>query len=503
MNEQKAYKLLLEEFKDIIILKQVRSILEWDFETYIPPKGVSQRSKEVALLASLIHKRLTNPKIGKFLEITKETLKSFDKIELRNITLISRDYARAKSVPEVLVNKLAMQEILTTNAWKEAKKKNDFLTFKKEFDKLLELVKERARCLNPNNDPFDTLLDEFEPGFNSEILSGIFDQVKAGVVPLIQACSNSSIKPDDSLIMRHCPINIQKKLSDDVVELVKYDLERGRIDQTEHPFSTGFYDDVRITTHYFDKNFASAFYSDLHEAGHGIYEQNLSRKYKYQPIGTASSDGMHESQSRFIENYIGRSREFWEYYLPRFKELTNNIFSDITLDDLYLAINKVKPSKIRVDADEVTYSLHVIIRFEIERDLLTGRITTDQLPEIWNQKYKDYLGIDIENDSEGVLQDIHWACGEFATFPSYILGNIFGAQMLNKISLDIPNYKDFIRKGELKPIIGWLNKEIHEPSNLFDPLELIKQATGEEMNPDYFISYLTEKYSEIYRLNNL
>jgi carboxypeptidase Taq len=479
------------------------SILEWDFETYIPPKGVTQRSEEIAILASLIHKRLTNPKIGELLEIMKENLdlSSFDKIEERNFILISRDYTRAKRIPEELVKKLAMQEILTVDAWKKAKKKKQFLIFKQEFDKLLELVKERVRCLNPNIEPFDVLLDEYEPGFNSEILSEIFDKVKAGVVPLIQACVNSSIKPDDSLIMRRCPIDIQKKLSDDVIELVQYDLERGRIDETEHPFTTGFYDDVRITTHYFEQNFVSAFYSDLHEAGHGVYEQNLSENYKYQPIGTATSDGMHESQSRFIENYIGRSREFWEYYMPRFKALTGDIFSDITLDDLYHALNQVKPSKIRVDADEVTYSLHVIIRFEIERDLLMGKITTDQLPEIWNQKYKEYLGVDIVNDSEGVLQDIHWACGEFATFPSYVLGNIFGAQMLNKISIEIPNYKDFIRKGELKPIITWLNKKIHEPSNLYDPLELIKHATGEEMNPEYFIRYLNEKYSKIYKFN--
>ncbi|MHA2074948.1 MAG: carboxypeptidase M32, partial [Candidatus Hodarchaeales archaeon] len=369
MNKQEAYKLLLKEFKDIIILKQVVSILEWDFETYIPPKGVPQRSEEIAILASLIHNRLTNPKIGELLEIIKENLdlSSFDKIEQRNITLISRDYTRAKRFPEELVKKLAMQEILTFDAWKKAKKKNQFLIFKQEFDKLLELVKERVRCLNPNIEPFDVLLDEYEPGFNSEILSEIFDKVKAGVVPLIQACINSSIKPDDSLIMRRCPIDIQKKLSDYVIELVQYDLERGRIDETEHPFTTGFYDDVRITTHYFEQNFVSAFYSDLHEAGHGVYEQNLSENYKYQPIGTATSDGMHESQSRFIENYIGRSREFWEYYMPRFKALTGDIFSDITLDDLYHALNQVKPSKIRVDADEVTYSLHVIIRFEIER----------------------------------------------------------------------------------------------------------------------------------------
>lgn len=280
--------------------------------------------------------------------------------------------------------------------------------------------------------------------------------------------------------------------------MVTYDLTRGRIDETEHPFSTGSFNDVRITTHYYEDDFSKSFFSVLHEAGHGIYDQNLDTNFKYQPIGDSASYGVHESQSRFLENVVGRSSEFWNYYFPRLNELTEGLFEDTDLWAFYRAINHVKRSKIRIEADEMTYGLHVIIRFEIERDLFANKINVDQLPQIWNDKYLEYLGVVIQNDAEGVMQDTHWSGGSFGYFPTYALGSLYNAQMLHAIKKDLPNYTSLLEAGNLSPVIQWLKKNIHIKGNLYDPPEIIEKVTGEPMNAKYFLQYLEEKYAEIY-----
>ncbi|MFX1285947.1 MAG: carboxypeptidase M32 [Promethearchaeota archaeon] len=494
------YKVLLKKIKDYLVLKQIENILDWDFETHMPPKGVKQRSEELAMIAALKHDKIVDPEIGELLERIKNdpSYSSLSDLEKREIYLIERKYKREAKIPKELVEELAKQKPVAIDAWKRAKKEAKFKLFQPELDMTIELTKKKAHYLDPDKEPFDALVDEFEPGLTSAQYTTLFEELKKGLIPIIQKCVSSPNQPDLSLLRRKCSIEIQKQLSEDISKLVHYDLERGRIDETEHPFTTGYYDDVRITTHYYEEDFSNSFYSVLHEAGHGLYDQNLSKKYKYQLVGDSASYGIHESQSRFIENLIGRSREFWEFYFPKFKEMTGDVFSEVEQDPFIHAINFVKPSKIRIEADEVTYCLHIIIRFEIERDLLSGKITIEQLPEIWNAKYKEYLGVDIKNDSEGVLQDTHWAGGYFSYFPSYAMGNIYNAQMLAKIAEDIPDYKEFMKKGQFKPIIDWLIENVHKYSNLYDPLELLKTITGEEINPKYFIDYLEEKYSKIY-----
>ncbi len=498
MDIKENYNALLKEYNDYMILDQIEDLINWDFETYMPPEGVTQRSKQLEMIATLVHEKITNPRIGELLEKIKNEIESFNEVEKRNISLISRKYNQKVKIPIELAGELAKQKAISTQTWKKAKKEKNYALFKPEFDKVLELSKKKANYIDPNKEPFDVLMDEFEPSMTSTIVTKIFNEMKNGLIPLIKKCTNSPNQPDSTLLKRNCSIDMQRKISEDITRLVNYDLERGRIDETEHPFTTGYYDDVRITTHYYENDFSDSFYSVLHEAGHAIYDQNLSREYKYQPIGWFSSYGIHESQSRFIENVIGRSREFWEFYLPKFKDITQETFSDIDLDSLVHTVNEVKPSKIRIAADEVTYGLHIIIRFEIERDLLAGKITTEELPKVWNAKYKDYLGVIIDNDAEGVMQDTHWASGYFGYFPSYALGNCYGAQMLAKMIEDIPNYKDLIKKGDLTPIINWMTEKVHKPSNLYDPPDLIKRISGEEINVKYFIQYLEEKYSKIY-----
>ncbi|MHA2155863.1 MAG: carboxypeptidase M32 [Candidatus Hodarchaeales archaeon] len=500
MTLQEDYDTLLQKNKKAIIYQMIQAQLGWDFETYMPSKGGQQRSMQFATLAADIHTLMTDPTIGELLNSIKNDTNYFSLTEAqkRNLFLIEKEYNRQTKIPADLVKEIAKHQVVAIETWKKAKAEKNYELFKPELKKALDLQKQRAHYLDPNKHPYDVLLDIYEPNMTSAMITDLFNELKKGLVPLINKIRSAPNQPDTSFLSRECPIPIQEKLATDLSNVVHYDLDRGRIDTTEHPFTTGYYQDVRITTHYYENEFDNALFSTMHEAGHAIYEQNLDEEFMYQPLGQASSLGLHESQSRFFENIIGRSPEFWEYYLPRFKELTGDIFDDIDSDKFLHAINHVKPSKIRVTADEVTYSLHVIIRFEIERDLSEGKITVDELPLIWNQKYKEYLGVDIEDDSEGVMQDTHWAAGLFGYFPTYALGNIYNAHQLHVIRKELPNYDELVRTGNLKPILEWLTKKVHKPASLYDPADLMQQITNEPINTKYFIEYCIKKYSQIY-----
>jgi carboxypeptidase Taq len=288
-----------------------------------------------------------------------------------------------------------------------------------------------------------------------------------------------------------------------LAEFIGYDVTSstfgGRIDETEHPFTTGYYDDVRITTHYYPSKFSASLFSILHEGGHAIYEQNMKPEWMYQPVGNACSMGFHESQSRFVENIIGRSREFWIYFLPKLKTLTGGALSDVVLDDFIHSINHVKPSKIRIEADEVTYGLHVIIRFNLERDLFSDKITISELPQVWNESYMKYLGVEIEDDSEGVMQDTHWASGLYGYFPSYALGNIYSGQLLACIEKNVLDWRTQISEGNFTTVKQWLVKNVHSYGNLYSPPDLIKIITGKPFTVAPFLNYLQEKYSGLYQ----
>ncbi|NHJ02710.1 MAG: carboxypeptidase M32 [Candidatus Heimdallarchaeota archaeon] len=506
MNLAEAYNELMEHSKEVIMLNNIRSILYWDFETYIPSKSVQQRSEQFGYLATKIHEKTTCSRIGELLKLIKEdsAYDSLNEIEKRNVYLVERESTREIKVPADLVAEIAKQSTIAVQAWKKAKAKaptnnNAYHEiFKPELDKILNLSVKRANYLDPDKSPFDVLLDEYEPGMTSEMVDVLFKELKEGLIPLIKKCMNSPNQPDKSILSRKIPIIIQEKLAIEAAKEVFYDLERGRIDTTEHPFTTGFYDDVRITTHFYETDFTNSLYSVMHEGGHGIYNQNMPKEYIYQPVGTYCSLGFHESQSRWMENLIGRSHEFWEHFFPKFKEITGDIFSDVSLESMLHAVNVVEPSKIRVTSDEVTYCLHVIIRFEVEQELLSGKITTEELPQIWNQKYKEYLGVDIEHDAEGVMQDTHWAGGGFGYFPTYALGNMYSAQMQATMKKELSDYKELIRTGNSKPIFDWLVKNVHRYGNRYDPPALIKKITREELSPKYFLNYLEEKYSSLY-----
>ena len=297
------------------------------------------------------------------------------------------------------------------------------------------------------------------------------------------------------------PVENQRKITQLITGTLGYDTASsqagGRVDETEHPFTTGYYDDVRITTHYYPNNFASSIFSVLHESGHALYEQNLNPDWQYQPVGSTCSYGIHESQSRFYENIVGRSKEFWTGFLPKIKQAAPSL-GNLQLEPFLQAVNRVERSKIRIEADEVTYSLHIIIRFELERDLFADKITVDELPEVWNQKYADYLGVKVENDSEGVMQDTHWASGLYGYFPSYALGNIYSGQLTAALTKDLPNWRRELAEGKLEGVNGWLKTNIHSKGDLYDPQELIKQATGRTLDSEPYLHYLNEKYGSLY-----
>jgi carboxypeptidase Taq len=504
---QSNYKKLIEKAREIAIFQSAESIIHWDMETMMPPKAIKLRSQQLALLSRIDHKMSTDPEIGKLLEkiMRHPEYDELDEIQKRNVYLIKKNYDEQTKLPEELVAEIAKQRAITVDTWKKAKAAKNFVMFKPELEKLVELQKKAAEILmkvKETANPYDALIDIFEPKMTAKAITTVFDELREGLVSILKKCENAPNQPDTSILKRKVPIDKQRQIAKLLAESVGYDIASknagGRIDETEHPFTTGYYDDVRITTHYFEDNFASSIFSVLHEAGHAMYEQNLNQKWMYQPVGNACSSGFHESQSRFVENIIGRSHEFWVYQLPKLKEIVGRTIADLKLDSFVHAINQVTPSKIRVEADEVTYGLHIIIRFDIERDLFADKIAVKELPEIWNQKYKDYLGIKIENDSEGVMQDTHWASGLYGYFPSYALGNIYSGQILAAMEKDQPNWREQIKKGNFDSVKNWLIKKIHTNGNLYDPPELIRKITGKELNVKPYLTYLEKKYSKLY-----
>ena len=502
-----SYKKLLEKTKNIVTLSSAAAILHWDMETMMPPRGIKLRSLQLAMLSRIGHKMSTDPAIGRLL---KETMKhpeysSLDSVHKRNLYLINKHYNEQTKLPEELVVETSKQEAITIDTWKKAKAAKDFLKFKPELEKLFNLKKQAAEILMKVKEtatPYDALIDIFEPKMTSGAISKVFKELKQGLISVLRKCEASPKQLDTSLLNRGVAIETQQKIGKLLAEFIGYDTESkesgGRIDETEHPFTTGYYDDVRITTHYYPNRFASAIFSILHEGGHALYEQNLKSEWMFQPVGDACSMGFHESQSRFVENIVGRSREFWIYFLPKLKKLAGKVLSDVDLDDFVCAVNKVAPSKIRVEADEVTYGLHVIIRFNLERDLFADKITIDELPQVWNESYRKHLGVNVEDDSEGVMQDTHWASGLYGYFPTYALGNIYSGQILARLEKDIRDWREQISNGDFRNVKQWLVKNVHSVGNLYSPPDLMKLIAGKELSVEPFLNYLNEKYSRLY-----
>jgi len=506
-NIHSLYKKLLTRTKDLMVLSSAQSVIHWDMETMMPPKAVEQRSQQLALLSRISHKMSTAPEIGKLLNVilTSPQHDSLSEVEKRNVHLIKKNYDEQTALPEKLVAETAKQQAITVNTWKKAKKAKSFPILKPELEKLVALNKQAAQILmqvKKTATPYDALLDSYEPKMTTDTIATTFNQLQKGLVTLLEKIQNSQNQPDTSILRIRIPMEKQRKIAQALTQTLGYDTTSptagGRIDETEHPFTTGYYDDVRVTTHYYPDNYTSAIFSVLHETGHALYEQNLNPNWKYQPAGATCSFGIHESQSRLYENIIGRSKEFWMHMLPKLKQITAPAHANVSLSQFVHAINKVKPSKIRIEADEVTYNLHVIIRFQIEKDLFADKIAVAELPETWNHKYKEQLGVNVENDSEGVMQDTHWASGLYGYFPTYALGNIYSGQLLAALEKDMQDWRRRIAQGNLEDIRGWLTKNVHSYGSLYDPADLMRRITGKKLDAKPYLEYLREKYSGLY-----
>jgi carboxypeptidase Taq len=500
-----AYDNLMKKMKEYILLSSTTSMIQWDYETYMPPKGLILRSEQLSVLKMMGHRMIIDPELGKLLDEIEKASKKLNDVQNRNVFITRREYDKRTKIPEELIAEIAKQNPISLDAWKKAKTASDWKIFEPELKKTIDLARERAEIeMKVKGIPilYDSMLDEFERRITSAQITKVFKELRDRLVPLSKKCAEATEGLDTSFLSNKVPIDIQRKIATDLATLVGYDTVSdqagGRIDEVEHPFTTGYYDDVRITVKYHEDNVSSAIYAILHEAGHALYEQNLNPDWKYQPIGWNASYGVHESQSRFIENIIGRSPEFLGFYLPRLKEFTGGSFPGVDDTTFIKAMNLVKPSLIRIEADEVTYSLHIIIRFELERDLFSDKISVSELPQAWNEKYSEYLGIDVPDDAQGVLQDTHWASGYFGYFPSYALGNVYDGMLLEEMKQDMPDWLNSIAKGEIIPVIDWMKQKVHHESAMYDPADLMERVTGKKLTAEPFLDYVESKYSTIF-----
>jgi carboxypeptidase Taq len=501
------YRKLIEKNKNLLILGSAEAIINWDMETMMPPKAVNLRSEQLALLSQIHHKMSTSPQIGKLLSAiyADPQYDILNELEKRNIYLIKKNYDEQTKLPTKLVMEITKQQAIAVNVWKKAKATRNYALFRPQLEKLVALDKESAQIfmqIKETKTPYDALIDIYEPKMTSATLSKIFDELEEGLKELLSEINKRPQNQRINLINHKVPIEKQRAITKILVQTLGYDVTSanaaGRVDETEHPFTTGYYDDVRITTHYHQNNIISSIFSVLHETGHALYEQGLPERWKYEPIGAPCSMGFHESQSRLFENIIGRSREFWTALLPKITKNVAPELLDISLDSFIEAINTVQPSKIRIEADEVSYNLHIIIRFQIESELFSDKISVKELPTVWNQKYEELLGVHIENDAEGVLQDTHWASGLYGYFPTYTLGNIYTGQLLKAMNQNNPEWCDEVAQGNLTFVRKWLRENLYNYGNLFDPQELVKKATGTELTVKPYLDYLIEKFQRRY-----
>ena len=501
----KEYDKLMEKYREIALVSSMQRLMEWDLETCMPPQGIGLRSDQLNVLERVSHRMLTSDELVTLLTESEREASSLDEVQRRNLHLLRREHDIAVSVPENLVADLASQIATARDVWARAKAARNWKMFEPELQKLVDLSIKRAEATMHARGAscvFDAMIDDYDKGMTHEQVARLLTDLRGSLVPLVRKYSEASVEVDTSVMKRHIPIGTQRDIVKDAVALIGYDTTSdkawGRIDGTEHPFTSGYFNDVRITVHYYEDDPFNALFTGLHEAGHALYEQNLNHNWMYQPVGVAASMGIHEAMSKFAENILGRSRSFWAYYLPRLKEFTGGAFSGVQLNDLLRAINKVEPSKTRITADELTYSLHIVIRFEIERDLFEGRVKVSELPQVWNDLYDKYLQVRFDHDGEGVLQDVHWSAGSYGYFQSYALGNVYGGMFLRKMEEENGAWSDEVEKGRPGIAVDWLRDNVQHWGAMYDPGELVEKVTGTCLTPEPFVQYLTKKYTSLW-----
>ncbi|XEC92611.1 carboxypeptidase M32 [Paenibacillus tarimensis] len=477
-------------------------VLYWDLRTGAPRKGIEVRSETIGVLSAELFRLTTSDEMGELLEALSEpsVLSGLDEISRKLIQESKKEYEKSRKIPPKLNQEYVVLTSQAESYWEEAKANNDFAGFEPYLEKIISYTQQFIDLWGVKETRYDTLLDSYEPGMTTAQLDRLFSGLREKLVPLAAAIAGSPHQPDTSFLKQTYAKEAQKDFSLYILQQMGYDFQAGRLDESVHPFATGLSPgDVRITTRYLPNDVTSALFGTIHEGGHALYEQNIMSELIGTTLSDGTSMGIHESQSRFWENMIGRSRPFWERY---YGELQSRFPGqlNVPVEDFYRATNVVEPSLIRVEADELTYNLHIIIRYEIEKMIFNEGVKAADLPELWNAKYKEYLGIVPASYSEGVLQDVHWSGGAFGYFPSYSLGNMYAAQISDTLERELPQLWPMVGRGELLPIKEWLTDRIYKYGKLLTPSEIIERVTGKPLDPSYLVAYLENKYRDIYRI---
>ncbi len=503
MTPSEAYDSLVSRSRERSLLASCSALLGWDEQTYLPRGGASYRGDQMALLAGLHHERATDPTLGDLLATVagSNLVADEDSPAAANVRQWQRTFERVRRLPRALVEELARVTTLAQGVWVDARRTADFAAFRPVLESIIRLKREEGACLaGPGADPYDALLDEYEPGARTRDLTQLFEALRADLVPLVAAIAGST-RPPAATFPGDYPVATQRIFGETVASAVGFDFDRGRLDTTAHPFCSGIGPgDCRITTRFDPSDFLDGFYSILHEVGHGLYEQGVDADHAGTPMGEAVSLGVHESQSRLWENGVGRSHAFWEHWLPFARRIFREPLHATDLDAFFAAVNRVEPSLIRVQADEATYNLHILIRFELEQALIAGDLLVGDLPDAWNSRYQSYLGIAPPNDALGCLQDIHWAAGLIGYFPTYTLGNLYAAQLRDRADADLGGLDALIARGDFAPLLDWLRTRVHRQGQRYSAATLIERATGSKLDHQPLIRSLRERYTPLYGL---
>jgi carboxypeptidase Taq len=501
---EQAYEELSKHLKEVSLLRSTGELLGWDEQTYMPPEGGAHRAEQSALLAGLAHERAASPRLGELITELEHSplVVEADSPAACNIREARRDYNKAVRLPRSLVEEISRTSSLAQQQWIEARKNSHFATFEPWLEKIIRLKRQEAAALaGPNEPPYDALLDQYEPGLTGDEVRGLFTPLREGLVKLLDRIRGAKTKTDPGLLARRFPIESQRQFCREVAEAVGFRFHAGRIDEAVHPFCTGVGPgDVRLTTRYSERDFAMGLYGVLHEAGHGMYEQGLDAASYGLPMGAPASLGVHESQSRLWENFVGRSKAFWKHFLPRATMAFPEALKGVDVDSMYAAVNHVEPSFIRVEADEVTYNLHILLRFELEDALIGGALSAAELPGEWNARFTKYFGITPSRDSDGCLQDIHWSIGLIGYFPTYSLGNMYAAQLYAAASDQLGSMDDLCAGGRFLALRNWLNEQVHRRGRQYPPEKLIEVVTGVKLSPEPLLNHLRAKFEPLYGL---
>jgi carboxypeptidase Taq len=493
-------KMLLGEVSDI---SSAAAVLGWDQQVNMPPGGGPARAQQLSTLSTLSHKKFTSDEMGGAIEDAKAEVegKDGDSDDVRLVKKTSHDFDKARKVTSEWVAEFSKLTSLGQNAWEKAREEDDFAQFQPTFEKIIEMRQAYADFFKPWDSVYDPLLDDYEQGMKASQVKAVFDELRPKQIELVRAISENGKPVDDAVLHLDWSEQGQWDFGVEVAKAIGFDFERGRQDKSVHPFTTSFSTgDVRITTRFDPKFLNTAIFSTMHEAGHGMYEQGTDPEFERLPIGGGASLAIHESQSRLWENLVGRDLPFWKAFYPRLKKIFPDNLKSIALEDFYRAINKVEPSLIRVEADEATYNLHIMLRFEMELDLLEGRLSAADAPEAWNAKFEEFLGLTPPSNKLGILQDVHWSVGYMGYFPTYALGNLVASQLWVKIKEDISDLEKQMEKGKFGDLLDWLRTNLHIHSSKYEPVELLKKITGSGLEAQPYIDYLNEKFGKVYEL---